>query len=135
MDRWKKCPYCGKEYNAIRMAQVTCGDKACRKMRERELAPERARKERENRQQVQKRKSKQPENQQRIAEENEIALSLGLDYGLYKAYLFTGYLNTYLKIRFHNESAVNADERTIQQSWIGGGPAKKRIQEVTGCKL
>lgn len=135
MDKLKKCPYCGKEYNAIRMGQITCGAEACMKMRNAELAPARAKKRAEERKNEQKKKSKQPENQQRIAEINEIALSLGLDYGLYEAYLYTGYLNTYLKIRFHNESAINADDRKVQYSWIGGGPAKKRVHEVTGCKV
>lgn len=133
MDRWKECPYCGKKFNAIRDGQITCGSEECIRERARETARKAKKVSSEGTER--KKQHKQPTNQQLIAEENEIALSLGLDYGLYKAYLNSGYLNTYLKIRFHNESAVNADDRTVQQSWIGGGPAKKRIHEVTGCKV
>ena len=135
MDRWKECPYCGKKYNAIRDSQITCGGKACIKEANRLRSLEKCKQDADKKAEQKKNRHKQPTNQQLIAEENEIALSLGLDYGLYKAYLNSGYLNTYLKIRFHNESAVNADDRTVQQSWIGGGPARKRIHEVAGCKV
>lgn len=63
--------------------------------------------------------AKKKTNQELIAEENEIARSLGLDYGTYKAYLQSGYLNHYLRIRFHNDVDRNAENTQIEESWIG----------------
>lgn len=80
-------------------------------------------------------KMKVKTNQDLIAEDNEIARSLGLDYGTYKAYVESGYISHYIRMRFHQDVERKSDDVIVERSWIGGDSNGRHHTAMEGTKI